>query len=148
MKRSDFLLEEYKALQIGIRQHQTAYFTLENYVFGGMLVVYGVLFGVTAKDPSVRIPLTAWWGVFLLLLIAAIRCWAHYIVVRKLAAYICKIERSFYFDSDAVSGFETTHLKSTLNPSVNLAINALCWLVLLSLSFGLALAKTHGCDLP
>ncbi len=66
MRRGDFLLEEYKELQIGLRQHQTAYFSLENYTFGGLLIVYGILFGVTTQK-EVHVPITAWWAVFGLL---------------------------------------------------------------------------------
>lgn len=148
MNRNDFLLEEYKALQIGMRQHQTAYFTLENYTFGGMLVVYGVLFGLTSQNVNAAIPLVAWWGIFVLVAIACIRCWAHYIMVRKLARYMILIEKAFYSGRSSPVGFERSHLKSTLNPFIHLTVNAFCWMVLLGVSFGIALYKTFGWPLP
>lgn len=147
MSRKDFMIEEYKALQVGIAKHQAAYFTLENFTFGGMLVVYGVLFGVTAQTQA-SIPLIAWWIVFILVLIACIRCWGHYIVVRKLASYIALIEKSFYFDHSNVIGFERFLLKGKIKPWMNLAANAIAWSFLLAISGGIAMAKTYGIPIP
>lgn len=148
MKRHDFALEEYKALQVGLRLHQDAYFKLENYTFGGMLVVYGVLFGVTSQNPKLDIPIAAWWIVFALVGIACVRCWAHYIMVRRLANYFARIERKYYFDSAELTGFETLHGRSWIGPWLHLIINALCWLLLVGGSFALALFKTLGWKLP
>ena len=149
MDRKNFPLEEYKSLQAAIARHQAAYFNLENYTFGGMLVVYGVLFGITSHiDSGFHIPVAVWWGVFLLLCVACIRCWGHYVVIRKLARYITKIESLAYFDSSSLIGFERAHLHSWPGPWTNLAINAFCWLALLGIGFGFALFNTMNWPIP
>ena len=148
MERRDFLIEEYRAMQAATTRHQAAYFSLENYTFGGMLVVYGILFGVIQKDGLLHIPLTAWCGVFVLVLIACVRCLGHYLIVRKLAAYIALIEREFYFDNPVIMGFERFHVKGVIGPRLNLAVNAVCWLALLTISAGIAYAKWRGDPIP
>jgi hypothetical protein len=143
MKRTDFVFEEYKTLRDSMRLHQSSYFSLENYTFGGSLVTYGVLFGATSAQ-RIIIPLIAWWAIAVIITIACARCWGHYLIIRKISDYLSKIEKEAYIYQPGLSGFENYHNKTGLGPSIHLFVNAICWGLLLIACWGIAIAQTIG----
>lgn len=146
MADRDFLIEEYRALRDGIRLHQNAYFALESYVFGGALVAYGILFGLTRQSPN-QIILAAWWAIPAILSIACVRCWGHYLIVRKISLYLEKIENRCSVSSD-IPGFENYHRTTAPGPKTHLLVNALSWGALIIGSTAIAVFETAGWTIP
>jgi hypothetical protein len=141
------MIEEYRFLTGGILHHQTAYMQLENYTLGGLVVVYGVLFGLGGNSNATKIPVIVWWAIVGVVLIAVIRCFGHYVMVRKLAVYIRKIEANAY-QNGSLLGWENSHRGGIFGPWLLLTANVLSWGAVVAFTIAVALLETFRLALP
>jgi hypothetical protein len=133
-----------KALEARILHHQNAYMALETLTFGGSVVVYGFLLGITTQTTlNLRLPAIAWWGISFLIVVAFIRCFGHYLIIRRFADYISKIEGDTYLYGQ-IEGFETHHKKSPIGPTPILILHCVLWLLLVAVSLYLSTCKTFS----
>ncbi len=121
---------------------------METYTIGGVVIVYGIFFGITKATDSSTIPLVAWWLVPSIVLFACVRCWSHYLYIRRLSIYISMIESQVLDEKSSLPGFETFNRRSALGPTTFLLANIFMWASLLSLSVGLAVSRSIGYHIP
>jgi hypothetical protein len=143
--RKAFLFEEYRALKENLLKHMDAYIKLENYTFGGSVIVYGALFGITSGTPRdiEHKYIFVWWVVPILISFSCVRCWGHYLWIRKAASYFKMIEKELYSDWH-IPGFEHFYSTDVLSTRIFFVANALSWGFLLAFSFAIAGILTWG----
>jgi hypothetical protein len=140
-----FELEEYKATQAKINQFRDTLSRLETFTVGGTVVAVGFLLGI-GRSESDTVPLAwwvqlfAWWAVFLLVLVATIRCWSYYVYIFHLRKYVMQIEQTMQTKGYKWDGIETFSQGKWLFRLYK--VMALIWAVMILAIFILAIIAT------
>jgi hypothetical protein len=138
-----FAIEEYKICAAAASHYQNLYATLERQTIAGMIVAYGVLLGLLSKQSAI-IPIPLWWGITVILGVAAVRCFAHYMQVQRNSEYMKIIERHLYGRGLELSGMQTFSYRHFLGPIAFWMVNWASWIALLGMSAFVSLAKTFA----
>ena len=117
------------------------------YSIGSIVIMYAVLFGIGIDRFNNKFPIFAWWAVSIILMVASIRCWSHYLYLRRLSIYIKKLESEFLHENDQLPGFENFNDRSVIGPLVFIGANIMILAALIGLTVFFAVVKTIGYQL-
>jgi hypothetical protein len=142
-----FALEEYRAIQEKIKTSREILSRLESLTIGGVVITFGVLFGMGSTKPG-DIPLIAWWAIPSIVIAAAVRCGAYYVYVARLQNYVSGIEGLMRNVGYKLEGFESHNRARMVGPIMGYAANFSLWAALIGISLLLAVLKTIGLPIP
>jgi hypothetical protein len=139
-----FVIEEYKALQEKVKNARDIVTRYETVTMGGVVVAPAVLLGLGVAPSGTAAPHNisiAWWGLDILLVFVAVRCWAYYLYIGGLQDYVAKIEGYVRYYGYELSGFETAKRKQFFGILTGYIANFVIWFGMISIVSLLAFIK-------